>query len=74
LPKLWLNTSARRTSGSDAINGETDPQLLARIDRLRRLHGGSRLRAASCRDLEESRQVMRAGYFVGVLMTFCSGL
>jgi len=41
---LWLNTSARRTSGSDAINGETDPQLLARIDRLRRLHGGSRLR------------------------------
>jgi hypothetical protein len=44
LPKLWLNTSARRTSGSDAINGETDPQLLARIDRLRRLHGGSRLR------------------------------
>jgi hypothetical protein len=43
LPKLWLNTSARRTSGSDAINGETDPQLLARIDRLRRLHGGSRL-------------------------------
>jgi len=57
LPKLWLNTSARRTSGSDAINGETDPQLLARIDRLRRLHGGSRLKATESMRILSGRHV-----------------